>query len=343
MKNRVIVFALAVFGCSHFLLAQRMTLDPQQQQLSPPFSQQRPSSRTENSSISGTVQDMNNQRLKDVRVELRDGNGALVNSTSTNASGNFEFDLVTSGNYTIVATTGLQQVSERLQAIGMSNMVNLRMPTNTPQDGMAGNSMISVAQYRIPAKAREEYRKAHEAVEKGKLDETNKHLARALELCPNYADALTLRGVLELDGKDAASAITDLDKAIQADPNYAMAYMVMGSAFNMQARYDEAIRSLQRSESLAPDSWQVHFEMAKSYIGKGDYPVALHQVEQSQNMGAAEYPLLLLMRGYTLLKMKQYSQAADVLQVYLQKDPQGPNSQQARKLLEQARAFTAQK
>jgi tetratricopeptide (TPR) repeat protein len=337
MKNRVIL-ALTILGCSLTLAAQRMSLDPQQQ-----YSQRGHNSSHENSSISGTVQDMNNQRLKDVRVELRDASGNVVNSTFTNSSGDFEFNLIAAGGYIVVATTGMDQVSEQVQVAGWSSVVSLRMPSNKPQDGMAGNAMVSVAQYRIPAKARDEYRKAHEAMEKGNLDETNKHLARALELCPEYAEALTLRGVLELDQKDVASALTNLDQAIHADPNYPMAYMVMGSAFNTQSRFDEAIRSLERAETLAPSSWQIHFEMAKSYIGKEDYPLALHQLEQAQTTGAAQYPLISLLQGYSLLKMKQYSQAADMLQAYLQKDPQGPNSQQARKMLEQAHAFMAAK
>ena len=90
---------------------------------------------------------------------------------------------------------------------------------------------------------------------------------------PNYAEALTLRGVLALNQQDSQAAIADLDKAIQADGNYAMAYMVMGSALNMQSKFDEAIRSLQRGQSLAPNYWQGYFEMGKSYIGKADYPV----------------------------------------------------------------------
>ena len=148
----------------------------------------------------------------------------------------------------MVATSGLQQASERVDASNFSNTVNVRMQgVGKPADGVEGNS-ISIAQYRVPAKAREAYRKAHDAVEKGKMDDAHKHLTKALELCPNYAEALTLRGVLALNQQDSQAAIADLDKAIQADGNYAMAYMVMGSALNMQSKFDEAIRSLQRGQ-----------------------------------------------------------------------------------------------
>jgi tetratricopeptide (TPR) repeat protein len=294
-------------------------------------------------SVSGTVQDTQNNGLKDVRVELSDANGAMVGSAYTNPSGHFEFTRLAPGTYTVVATSGLQQASERVDATNFSNSVNVRMQgVGKPADGVAGNS-ISIAQYRIPPKAREAYRKAHEAVEKGKTEDAHKHLAKALELCPNYADALTLRAVLELNQRNSQSAIADLDKAIQADGSYAMAYLVMGSALNMESKFDEAIRSLQRGQTLAPNYWQGYFELGKSYIGKADYPAALRQFDRAQSLAPADYPLISLLRAHALLAMKQFPEAMTALQAYLQKDPQGPNSEQAHKMLEQAQAYVASK
>ncbi len=337
MTSRVIVLTLVVLGCSLSLTAQRYGIDPQQQQS--PFS--KAANHSDDSSITGTVQDMNNKPLKDVRIELRNA-GSVVDTVYTSAAGSFEFSLIASGNYVVVATVGTQQVSEHVETRGMSSMVNLRMPGSNPSDGVKGNS-ISVAQYRIPAKARDEYRKAHDFLEKEKLDDARKHLAKALELCPNYADALTLRAVLELNENKAEAATADLDKAIHSDPNYAMAYVVMGSALNLQSKFDEALRSLQRGESLEPSSWQVHFEMGKAYIGKSDYPAALHQLELAENMTSSEYPTIYLLRAHALLSMKQYPEAMSAAQLFLEKDPHGPNSQLAHKMIEQAQAYTAKK
>jgi len=335
-KHRVIGIVLTFLSCSLYLAAQRMGVDPQQ----PPMAALHSSHGTENRSISGTVRDTNNNPMNDVRVELTDWNGSLVNSTYTNNSGNFEFSPVTEGRYMIVATSGIQQVSEHVEAGSFSNMVSLRLPAHKPSDGLDGNS-VSVAQYRVPAKARAEFNKAHEGLEKGKLEEANTHLAKALEIDPDYADALTLRGILELDKKQPEAAIADLDKAIKADANCALAYMVMGSALNMESKYDEAIHALEHGESLAPNYWQAHFEMAKSYIGKGDYPAALTQLDRAQSLANAEYPLIYFMRAHVLLALKQYTEAMTALQTYLQKEPQGANSEKARQMLEQTQALVA--
>lgn len=347
---RAIALSVVFVSCSLYLSAQRMGMDPSLPSQSP-FSSPGSmagnsalsSARGDSRSISGVVQDNQNNGLKDVRVELTDASGAVVGSAYTNPSGHFEFSRLAPGTYNVVATSGLQQASERVDATNFSNSVSVRMQgVGKPADGIEGSS-ISIAQYRVPAKAREAYRKAHEAVEKGKMDDAHKHLTKALELCPNYADALTLRAVLELNERDSSAAVGDLDKAIQADGNNAMAYMVMGSALNMQSKFDEAIRSLQRGQSLAPNYWQGYFEMGKSYIGKSDYPDALRQLERAQSLAPADYPLISLLRAHALLAMKQFPEAMTALQAYLHKDPQGPNSAQAEKMLEQAQAYVASK
>ncbi len=61
----------------------------------------------DNRSVSGTVQDNQNNALKDVRVELTDANGTSVGSAYTGPSGHFEFTRLSPGSYTVIATSGL--------------------------------------------------------------------------------------------------------------------------------------------------------------------------------------------------------------------------------------------
>lgn len=297
------------------------------------------SSTHDDSFISGIVQDMHNAPLHDVRVELTDGTGRVVTAAYTNAAGSFEFSSVAPGSYTVVASAGLFQASERVDSSAWRGAVVLHIPADDrPPDGIHGNS-VSVAQMRIPDKARDELRKAQAAMDKDKLDEASKHLEKALAISPNYADALTMRAVLELNQKNPETAMADLDKALKADPNLALAYLVMGSTLNMQSKFDDAIRVLQRGESLAPSSWQAHFEMAKAYIGKEDYQNALTHLQRAQSMEPAAYPLIYLLQAHAHLAMKQYSEAMTALEAYLQKEPQGPNSDEARKMLQETQAF----
>lgn len=339
MKIRSLsLLVLASFGCSTYSIAQRPLDASSAASASVPFG----SSSHDTASVSGIVQDVRNTPMHDVRVELTDGNGSVVTAAYTNAGGGFEFSRVAPGIYTVVASAGVTQASERVEASAVGGGVVLHMPTDSrPTDGIQNNS-VSVAQLKIPDKARDELRKAQSAMQKEKTDDAAKHLEKALSIAPNYADALTMRAVLALDQNKVDAAVTDLESAIKADPNLAMAYLVMGSALNRQSKFDDAIRTLQRGETLAPDSWQAHFELGKAYIGKEDYRNALTHLQRAQGLATSSYPLIYLLQAHALLATKQYPDAMTALEAYLQKEPQGPNSDQARKMLEETKAFMAQ-
>lgn len=301
-------------------------------------------SRTRNfNSISGSVFSADNRPMGNVRVELRDGNtGTLLSSAYTGVGGSFEFPQLPQGRYEVVAFSGAQQVQEQVEVTSMATSVNLRLPvTSTAANDGNGRQTVSVAQYKVPEAARKELRKAREASLKNKTDDAQQHLQKALELDPDYADALTLRAILKLDAKDSEGAVSDLRKAIQSDGSYAMAYLVLGSAFNTQRKFDDAIHALERGQSLAPDAWQAYFEMGRAYSGKTDYEAAVHQLDRAQSLAPQEYPAIRLIRAYALMGLTRYGDAIADLQTYLLKNPNGADAEKARKMLQQAQASMA--
>ena len=335
MVRRVVVLAFALFLLSICSVAQMDPLYQRPGAGGPPML----SSHEDVSSISGTVITTDGKPLKDAHVELRDASGNIVTSTYTNAGGAFEFAQVRSGFYEVVATSGLQQSQQRIDASRMPSPVELRLPVSSaPSDGNPANA-VSVAQYKVPGKARDELKKARDASEKGKNDEVEKHLAKALEIYPKYADALTLRAILKMDSKDDDGAIADLQQAITDDENCALAYVVMGAALNLHSKFDDAIRALERGEALAPNSWQAYFEMGKSFVGKAQYQDALRQLERAQSLMPKDYPPLHLVKAHAMLALSNYTDAMTELQQYLAKEPNGPNTEKAQQMLAQARAF----
>ena len=341
MVSRAVALGVLAVSSLSLLLAQGPSFGPN----SSPF----PGSMgnqmgRQSTSITGSVRSADGQPMNNVRVELRDGTtGSIVNSAYTGMGGNFEFRQIPQGSYEVIASSGAQQVEERVESTQMHAMVDLRLPSpaNTPPADGLGNRSVSVAQYRVSEAAREELKKARAATVKDKPDEAQKHLGKALDLSPNYADALTLRAIFKLDAKDVDSAVEDLDKAIQNDPNCAMAYMALGSALNMQGKFDDAIRNLQRAQSLAPDAWQSYFEMGRAYAGNNDFEPAVHALDHAQTLAPSEFPLIRLIRAHALLGLHKYGEAAADLEAYINRNPNGPDAALAQKMLTQARAGMA--
>lgn len=331
MVRRAVVVLASVFAFSVWSQAQENPT------IQSSRSQSALSSPRSFTSLSGSVISSDNKPMRDVRVELRDSHtGQVVNSVYTGVGGDFEFTGIPQGTYHVVALSGTQQAEEIVDVGSWNSLVNLRLPSRGKADDDATRkNSISVAQYRVPDKAREELRKAREASVKGRMDEAQSRVAKALEIHPTYADALTFRAILKLTTKDTAGAVLDLQKAIECDGNYAMAYMVLGSALNIESKFDEAIRTLARGETLAPDAWQTYFELGKAYAGKADYKTSLTQLNRAHNL-APDYALIHLVRAHVLMQLHQFADAVADLQVYLEKKPNGPESDVAQKMLAQA-------
>src|SRR5262249_31535981 len=336
MVRRAVIVFVSLFAFSVLLQAQEnpaMQSARQQSSLA--------STTRHFNSISGSVFGSDNKPMSDVRVELRDTrNGQVLNSVYTGLGGDFQFSEIPQGLYRVVALSGTTQAEEVVEVNSWNSLINLRLPSRSKPDDNKGKNTVSVAQYRVPEKAREELRKAREASTKGRMDEAQSRVARALEIHPTYADALTFRAILKLTTKDNHGAVADLERAIECDATYAMAYMVLGSAFNVESKFDEAIRALERGESLAPDAWQAYFELGKAYAGKADFKTSLAELNRAHTL-APEYHLIRLVRAHVLMQLRQFNDAVADLQVYLEKKPDGQDSDLAQKMLQQAQAAMA--
>jgi Tfp pilus assembly protein PilF len=300
----------------------------------------RPHKMIHNGTLAGTIRDSTGKPIKDARIEVQSREtGQIVFSGYTAQNGSFAVPNLPTGSYEVVVSFGLTEARESVILDGAEQEVSLYLPGSSNSDTGDKNS-VSVAQMRVPQQARNAYRKAQEAMHKDKPADAEKYVEEALHNYPRYADALTLRGILRLDEKKYDEATRDLEQAIQYDPNYPVAYVALGATYNLLSRWDDALRVLIRGTTLNPSAWQGYFEMGKSYMGKGDYQAALQQLAKTEQL-QPQYSLVHLVKAHALLGLKDYTNAMAELEVYLEHDPTGENSQQARETLDKVRAFTA--
>jgi tetratricopeptide (TPR) repeat protein len=294
-------------------------------------------------SINGNLRTPQGRPIANARIELLDGgNGQVEDSTYTNPNGSFTLTRIPDGVYEVVAVSGLNEARERLQVRGELAILNLVIRGSETAASRAGNrATVSVAQMKVPEKARNLLAKAQAALNKRKLEEADHYVTAALQVYPDFAEALTLRGLMDLDAKHLDDAATNLEKSIQADSNYAMGYIVLGAVYNMQSKWDDAIRVLDRGLTLMPQSWQAMFELGKSELARGEYETAMRRLNKAGDMAPQEYPPLHLAKAHALLGMKNFSEASSELEAYLEQDPKSPNAAAVRESLDQVKAFVA--
>ncbi len=337
MTGRVVTTVLAICLSSGVVFSQIYTLPPDS------FGTRSASlDKTQLSNISGVVVGSDGAPLPDVRVEVRsEQTSRVVASAYTNNAGAFQFGGLPVSGYDIMAVRGLAETHEHLASGDFGMNLRLRLNNAAGAAQTDGSATVSIAQYKVPQKAREAYHKAEEALSKNHSDEVNKELGKALAIYPDYADALTLRGVMSLDALHPDAAVSDFDHAIKSDPSYSLAYTAMSAALNQLHKFDEALRSADRAITLSPSSWQSYFEMAKAYIGKADYQHALQQLSKAQSFMPKDYAPLHLVRAHVMLALKNYTEGLAELQQFLTLAPQDPNAGAARETVGKLKAYLA--
>ncbi len=335
MKSRIVYLLVVSTLSAVYVLAQEMT------PLALPGG--RGSARLLNS-VSGTVRGSNGQPVRDARVEIRTLGGAqAVASGYTQPGGRFEFSNLPRGSYEVTVTAGVDQASQRVEVLQGDVEIRLTIVDgdSSTANATGSRSMVSVGQMKIPDRARKAFAKAREAFQKEKLAEARDELQKSLAVFPDYAQALTLSGVLNLQDSKLAAACSDLEHAINADHSYGMAYTVLGATYNLMKRYDDSIRTLERGVALEPGAWQGYYELSKALLGKGQFDAALRQINRAAQLTPGKYPAMHMVRAHALLGLKDYQQAVAELEQVIVANPSGAESEQARQTLGQVKAFMA--
>lgn len=294
--------------------------------------------------ISGRVFNFNGQPAADARVELMSlSTGQVADTTYANNNGQFSFNSVTPAAYEVVATKGLVSARENVELshAELPVSVNLRLPNATDDSAAdAGTaSAVSVAQMKVPEKARKAYRKAQKAMQASRTEEAAKAVAEALAIDPNYADALSLRGVLELDAKQTEQARADMEQAVGLDPHNGMNLIALGATYNVMTRFDDAYRVLRQGIALEPSAWQGYFELGKTMVAKGQYMDALAQLGRAGDLAPKSFAAIHLVKAHAYLSLRDYDQSMSELQQYLEQAPHSPQAAQVRDAMQRVRAF----
>jgi tetratricopeptide (TPR) repeat protein len=265
--------------------------------------------------------------------------GATFASTRTDSAGNFSLHNVSPGNYEVTVSVGVDEANDRVQVSNLGQAtVDLRLPNNTASATGSGGSSISIAEYRVPAKARALYEKAQQLFIRGKNAEASVKLDAALKIYPTYAGALTLRGLIEQRAGEGGKAIDDFHQAIQNDPHAPLAYLALASTYNSTGRFKEAVPILDEVDRIAPNLWQTFFETARCKLGLNDFEAALRNLSRAEELRGKDkpgMPTFHLLRGYALAGLSRVQDAKREIESYLALEPKGQTADSARAMLTQ--------
>lgn len=195
--------------------------------------------------------------------------------------------------------------------------------------GVEGTS-ISITSLKAPDKARHEYSKALESYQKKKYPDAEKHLAKALELYPQYATAWDLRGKEQQQQRQDDEAMKSYEAAIAADDKLVGPYIRLAAMQSMKSNWPEVLRLADRATVLDP------FSYPDAWLLKGAAQYNLKQYADAERSAAKaleldkehRFPRAELLMA-SLMQIKQnYAGAAEHFRNFLQLDPKAPEAAQ---------------
>ena len=186
--------------------------------------------------------------------------------------------------------------------------------------------MVTVASLEVPQKARKEYEKGSELLEKGNLDAAEKSLRKAIDQYPRFAEAWTRLGDLEQRRKNVDGATKDYQEAINSDPNLPVPYLRLAYLAAIARNWEDTCKLTERLIALDPTD----FPLAYYYSAVAEYNLKrLGKAEsyalraQSMDRQHVEPRIELLLASIYIAK-ESYSVAADHFRAYLKLVPDGP-------------------
>jgi tetratricopeptide (TPR) repeat protein len=307
----------------------------------------------QNNSINGRVYDAQTRALvPDLYVELQDQLGLTLGRSRTDSSGRFFFGRLSSGEFNVKVITFGTNYLETIQSVRLISMptargrlstdaayvdVYLKLDPRRAGSGSNGPASVVFAQ-EVPDEARKLYKKGADQLD-DKKDAGLEALKLAVEIFPNYYDALDRLGSEYVLRKQYAEAAEYLIRAIDVNRRSYSSYYALGLASYNLKNLPAAIEALGAATVLNPNSINAQLFYGMVLRIDGDFEKAEKALLQAKSLAkSAPVAEIHWQLGLLYEKTERYRQAADELELYLKAAPKTANTDQVKKLIENLRA-----
>ena len=188
--------------------------------------------------------------------------------------------------------------------------------------------MITVASLEVPSKARKEYEKGSELLEKGNLPEAEKSFRKAIDQYPDFAEAWTRLGDLEQRRKDTDAATKDYEQAISADPKLPVPYLRMAFLEASASNWERTLKFTDKLIALDPTDFPIaYYFNAVAEFNLKNFTKAESSALRAESMDTAHAePRVELLLASIYSAKQAYSTAAEHYRAYLKIVPDGPQT-----------------
>ena len=291
-------------------------------------------------SIEGRILGLNGRGIQDVRVTLKNTNYTDVGQDITDSTGSYRFLNLPDGVYYIdILPLGtlyegqsrrvqLQSFSTRRGGASETYHFDFQLrplrPIEKPLPKKLAESLLFVQE--VPADARQRYKDAQRLLEKQEKEKSYELLRQAIEIFPDYYDALDLLGTEYLAAGWFDVAVPLFLQAVDVNRKGWHSYYGLGAAYASLNMKKKSVEALRKSIELNPVNAKTHLrlgiELAKDKESFEESITVFRRAIELDAIGALDaYPALAAIYS----KLGRYNEAAEALEAYLKVAPDPEN------------------
>lgn len=159
-------------------------------------------------------------------------------------------------------------------------------------DNAGALEVATEAVRRFPDESRAHFEYGFHLQKLGRVDESLKHLQRAMELNPSYEEPRYFYGDLLLKQGKAEESIPHLEAAIKIRNDYLPARLDLARALMSLKRWEDALRLLEETARIDARHPQPHLLLSQLYFRRGDEKRAQREKELSLRLRRGNPELL---------------------------------------------------
>ena len=278
--------------------------------------------------VFGTVRDDDGRVISSVRVSLVDENYQPKGTVITDSTGHYKFRNLRAGSYYLrVEPTGLpyEEYSKQIDLYSMTPRAStLEEPTvedivltrKRSQSNAIGTTGVVFVQA-IPPKARQEFDQAVNSIKGKNSVVAIAKLKRAIEIFPDYFDALELLGTQYVKLAQFDTAIPILTRAIAVNNKSASSMYALGVAHLKLGQLNESIEALRSAIVLSPVNPNSYLMLGLAYGEAGSLDQAEAALKKAYAQGGADASDAHLYLAGIYNKREKFGDAWRELEQYL--------------------------
>ena len=294
--------------------------------------------------INGQVRSTDGQPVFNALVTCESRNSGNCGQDTSDRSGKFRFTGLEPSQYIItIRTPGFMEQKQEVELLSSpSAFVQFQLrPDGSPRPVTSPSSLVVDAN--VPAAAKHEFDQAATVIAAGKKDSLNesvRHLEKAITLYPQFVEANLLLGTTYMDLGQMDKAEQSLKRTVELNPKAANALFALGELYLKQKKDQDAEKVLLQGLQIEDRSPQGHLTLARVYWSIASqikdeaqarpslekaYEQVKKALELNPNMAQAH-----VVKGNLLLRVRRAADAQHEFEEYLRLEPKGPFAEQAR-------------